>query len=153
VGEKPQRKPAKHGGRRKPRARGPHRWKPRHIHAARLRAAGTTWAAVAKELGVAPRTVERYASLPGWDDLVTRELGDVGRQRIRDLLLPTIQRLTDIVTGKEGDARDAVAASKLLVQLIEKHGPLRDAGRGENEAVDTGGTSLLGSIGCDGPEA
>ena len=129
---------------------GPHRWKPRHIRAARLRARGAKWFEVAAQLGVHERTVERYASLPGWDNLVREELGEEGRKLLDEAFLPILKNMIRIAEQRRDsddstpETKDAVKAAEWVRSLWEAHGPLRE----RDDEVPPGGAPAggLGSV-------
>lgn len=137
-----------------PRARsaGPHRWKPRHIRAARLRARGETWVAVAIALGVHERTAKRYAELPGWDDLVREELGEEGRKLLDEAFLPILKNMIRIAEQQRDSddstpsEKEAVKAAEWVRSLWETHGPLREHDGDEGGETDSAAPTKLGTL-------
>lgn len=114
------------------------RWTPRHLRAAALRACGKKWSEVAEDLGIHEKTAAFYSSLPGWDDLVSSQIGAQGRALIRDWFLTGLQEIHRIATASEDD-KAKLKAAQTLVELAEKFGPMA-GGQGGVGGGDAGGS-------------
>ena len=99
---------------------GEHAWKPFHRKAALLRATGATWPEVAAALGRGHSTVARYQSLPGWNSLVSRELGAECAEFMEQHTGPILARLAEMALDK-GDTKAGVKAALGFMALAVKH--------------------------------
>lgn len=114
--------------RSKPKPRDASTWRPRpqHIRAAKLRAAGLSWAKVAQELGFAVHTVTKYTLLPGFEALVRQQIDDDARGIVAKLIISTVKQLAflggmevaDDGSVTRGDPADHKAAVKACTAIL-----------------------------------
>lgn len=136
------------------------RWKPQHRRAALLRAVGKKWPEVADALGFRVETVQHYASLPGWDDLVAEQVVGEGRRILDEAFIPVVREMISLALrqperkGQDDESvvepKDAVKAAEWLADVWKRLGPLRER-EPEDEPPPGGAPSgVLGSVTVSG---
>jgi hypothetical protein len=110
--------------------------KPHHRRAALLRAIGKTWDQVAADLGYRAETVRHYSTLPGWDDLVAKQVVGEGRRILDEAFIPVVREMISLALRrperKSADdesvvaPKDAVKAAEWLADVWKRLGPLRE---------------------------